>query len=134
MEKTRTHFSFSPFFLLQFNSCPNLLSNYANEFTVGGLHSRLSRDLDSLGRGQNVSSVQFMSGRGRKDEEQRKKQRLGRLLAEQKFQKSKVQFITSFQFLDNSNILFNDRLKGKMNQLTFLPLKNKKNIFFKKNG
>lgn len=38
-------------FLVQFNSCPNLLSNYANEFIVGGSPSWLSRDLDSLGKG-----------------------------------------------------------------------------------
>lgn len=40
---------------MQFNSCPNLLSNYANEFIVGGSPSRLSGDLDSLGKGQKVS-------------------------------------------------------------------------------
>lgn len=52
----------APFFFLylvvQFDSCPNLLSNYANEFIVGGSPSWLSRDSDSLGTGgQKVCSA-----------------------------------------------------------------------------
>ena len=41
-------------FLVQFNSCTNLLSNYANEFTVGGSPCWPGRDLDSLEKGQKV--------------------------------------------------------------------------------
>lgn len=44
--------------LVQFDSRPNLLSNYANEFIVGGSPSWLSRDSDSLGTGgQKVCSA-----------------------------------------------------------------------------
>lgn len=42
-------------FFVQFNSCTNLLSNYANEFTVGGSPSRPSGDLDSLENRRKVS-------------------------------------------------------------------------------
>lgn len=50
-------FSLSPCppLLVQFNNWPNLLTNYANEFVVGGTPCWLSKDLDSLGKGQNVS-------------------------------------------------------------------------------
>lgn len=43
---------------MQFDRRPNLLSNYANEFIVGGSPSWLSRDSDSLGTGgQKVCSA-----------------------------------------------------------------------------
>lgn len=62
---------------MQFNSCPNLLSNYANEFVVGGCPSRLSRDLDSLGKGQKVSLTHVWqcerSGREGRGEDKRGK-------------------------------------------------------------
>lgn len=66
-------FSFFFSFLVQFNSCPNLPSNYTNEFIVGGSPSWLSRDLGSLGKGQNVSLAHVWqckrSSRKRKDKE-----------------------------------------------------------------
>lgn len=77
---TRTRFLFcSPpyifFFLVQFNSCPNLPSNYANEFVVGGSPSRLSGDLGSLGWEQKVSLAHVWQRKSssRKEEGQRKK-------------------------------------------------------------
>lgn len=56
--------AFSFFQFQQFRSCSNLLSNYANEFRVGGSPSRSSRDLDSLEKEQKVSFL-LVSGSGR---------------------------------------------------------------------
>lgn len=63
------------FFLVQFNSCPNLPSNYANEFVVGGSPSRLSGDLGSLGWEQKVSLAHVWQRKSssRKEVGQRKK-------------------------------------------------------------
>lgn len=76
--KDQFSFLFPPlhfFFLVQFNSCPNLPSNYANEFVVGGSPSRLSGDLGSLGWEQKVSLAHVWQRKSssRKEEGQRKK-------------------------------------------------------------
>lgn len=61
-------------FWVQFNSCPNLLSNYANEFIVGGSLSWLSRDLDSLEKGQNVSLAHVWQCKRSRRGKQRKRE------------------------------------------------------------